>query len=98
MTNDATLIEPLPTSLSGPDFNSALVRREDCRRRLRFVHPHIPCALHFSSTPVADSKPRSVLSLERHHRCQRWPSAVVEAAKMLPMRQFDSRSSTPFVV
>src|SRR6266545_2553677 len=26
-TNDATLIEPLPTSLSGPDFKSALVRR-----------------------------------------------------------------------
>jgi len=27
MTNDATLVEPLPTSLSGPDFKSALVRR-----------------------------------------------------------------------
>ena len=27
MTNGATLIEPLPTSLSGPDFESALVRR-----------------------------------------------------------------------
>jgi len=33
------LIEPLPTSLSGPDFESALVRRPDCRWRLRFVQP-----------------------------------------------------------
>ena len=27
MTNGATVIEPLPTSLSGPDFQSAHVRR-----------------------------------------------------------------------
>ena len=51
MTNDATLIEPLPTSLSGPDFKSALVRREDCRRRLRFVQPKIASRTLFLSSP-----------------------------------------------
>jgi len=90
MTNDATLIEPLPTSLSGPDFKSALVRREDCRRRLRFVQPYIPHAGDFSSGLVADSKPRSVLDLA-HRRAPAAPrSPAVAAAKMLPMRQFTS--------
>src|SRR5436309_8528081 len=53
MTNDATLIEPLPTSLSGPDFKSALVRREDCRIRLRFAQPLIRLRSVFSQGPVA---------------------------------------------
>src|SRR5262245_731692 len=57
-TNDATLIEPLPTSLSGPDFKSALVRREDCRPRLRFAQPHIPPHADFSVPVVTRSKPR----------------------------------------
>src|SRR5262249_36217296 len=94
-TNDATLIEPLPTSLSGPDFKSALVRREDCRRRLRFVQPKIRHHAVFSAPVVADSKPWVLRSLQHPARAPFQSARAIAVAKMLPMLQFTSARRWP---
>src|SRR5256714_8809848 len=70
MTNGATLIEPLPTSLSGPDFESALVRRGGLSA-MATLSATTDCALHgFSRSPVGPSKTMYGLVLQRLSRVQ----------------------------